>query len=90
MLLVASGPTREYRFLRDQLHRDRTMKTDVLLQTAQAGISQDADNILTEFPSTREELYQYDCIVAFDPDWTQLDAAQVELLETGSPTKPAA
>jgi len=82
VLLIASGPTREYRFLRDQLHRDHTMKTDVLLQTAQGGISQDADNILTEFPSTREELYQYDCIVAFDPDWTQLDAAQVALLES--------
>jgi hypothetical protein len=53
----------------------------VLLQTAQTGMSQDADNILSEFPSTREELYQYDCIVAFDPDWTRLDAAQVELLE---------
>ncbi len=81
VLLIASGPTREYRFLRDQLHRDRSMKTDVLLQTAQPGMSQDADNILSEFPSTREELYQYDCIIAFDPDWTQLDAAQVELLE---------
>ena len=81
VLLMASGPTREYRFLRDQLHRDHTMKTDVLLQTAQSGMSQDADNILSEFPSTRDELYQYDCIVAFDPDWTQLDAAQVELLE---------
>ena len=57
------------------------MNVDVLLQTAQTGISQDADKILTEFPSTRDELYQYDCIVAFDPDWTQLDAAQVELLE---------
>lgn len=81
VLLMASGPTREYRFLRDQLHRDKTMKVDVLLQTAQPGVSQDAENILTEFPSTREELYQYDSIVAFDPDWTELDAAQVELLE---------
>lgn len=81
VLLVASGPTREYRFLRDQLHRDQTMKADVLLQSGQTGMSQDAENILSEFPSSREELYQYDCIVAFDPDWKQLDAAQVELLE---------
>jgi len=81
VLLVASGPTREYRFLRDQLHRDKTMKCDVLLQTAQPGMSQDAEDILDEFPTTREELYQYDAIVAFDPDWTELDAAQVELLE---------
>ncbi len=81
VLLMASGPTREYRFLRDQLHRDKTMKADVLLQTGQPGMSQDAENILSEFPTTREELYQYDCIVAFDPDWKQLDAAQVDLLE---------
>ena len=81
VLLVASGPTREYRFLRDQLRRDRTMQVDVLLQTGQPGMSQDASQILTAFPSSRDELFQYDCIVAFDPDWTQLDAAQVELLE---------
>jgi hypothetical protein len=82
VLLFASGPTRDYRFLRDQLHRDPTMKVDVLLQTAQPGISQDANDILSSFPSTRDDLYQYDCIVAFDPDWTKLDAAQVALLES--------
>jgi von Willebrand factor type A domain len=82
VLLFASGPSRDYRFLRDQLHRDSTMKADVLLQTGQPGISQDANDILSSFPATREELYQYDCIVAFDPDWTKLDAAQVALLES--------
>jgi hypothetical protein len=82
VLLFASGPTRDYRFLRDQLHRDPTMKVDVLLQTAQPGISQDANDILTNFPATRDDLYQYDCIVAFDPDWTKLDAAQVALVES--------
>lgn len=81
VLLFASGPMRDYQFLRNQLHRDATMITDVYLQTSQAGISQDANKILAHFPSTAEELYQYDCIVAFDPDWTKLDAAQVALVE---------
>ena len=81
VLLFASGPMRDYQFLRNQLHRDATMIIDVLLQTGQPGISQDANTILDHFPSTAEELYQYDCIVAFDPDWTKLDAAQVELVE---------
>jgi hypothetical protein len=54
---------------------------DVLLQMSPPGISQDADKILAAFPSSREELFEYDAIVAFDPDWTQLDAQQVELLE---------
>ena len=81
VLLVASGPTREYRFLRNQLRRDRHATVDIWLQSALPGISQDADRILDAFPPTKEDLYPYDCIVAFDPDWTQLDALQVELLE---------
>lgn len=82
VLLIASGPTREYRFLRNQLRRDRHATVDIWLQSAQEGISQDADHILNEFPLTKEELYSYDCIVAFDPDWTLLDAQQVDLLES--------
>jgi len=81
VLLIASGPTREYRFLRNQLRRDRHATVDVWLQSALPGISQDSDRILDDFPLTKEELYSYDCIVAFDPDWTQLDAQQVDLLE---------
>ena len=82
VLLIASGPTRDYRFLRNQLRRDSHSTVDVLLQSALPGVSQDADKLLAEFPNTREELYEYDCIVAFDPDWTQLDAFQVDLLES--------
>ena len=81
VLLFASGPMRDYQFLRNQLFRDPTMIADVYLQTGQPGISQDANKILDHFPSTANELYQYDCIVAFDPDWTKLDAAQVQLIE---------
>jgi hypothetical protein len=81
VLLVASGPTRDYRFLRNQLRRDRHVKVDVLLQGAQEGISQDADRILAAFPATPEELFSYDVIVAFDPDWTKLSSEQVDLLE---------
>ena len=50
VLLFASGPMRDYQFLRNQLHRDATMIVDVLLQTAQTGISQDANTILDHFP----------------------------------------
>jgi hypothetical protein len=81
VLLFASGPMRDYQYLRNQLFRDKTMTVDVLLQTAQSGISQDAHEILDRFPTTAEELYPYDCIVAFDPDWTELEPDQVELLE---------
>ena len=82
VLLLASGATRDYRFLRDQLRRDRYATVDVLLQNALPGISQGADKIVEEFPRTKEVLYNYDCIVAFDPDWSQLDVEQAELLES--------
>jgi hypothetical protein len=68
VLLFAGGPTREYNFLRNLLFRDRDTISDVFLQTGQPGISQEADDILFDFPRTADELFEYDCIVAFDPD----------------------
>ncbi|MDA7980388.1 MAG: hypothetical protein MPJ50_16645 [Pirellulales bacterium] len=81
VLLFASGPTREYLFVRNQLNRDESMIVDVLLQNAREGISQDANEILDEFPLRKTELYEYDAIVAFDPDWRELSETQVELLQ---------
>ena len=81
VLLLAGGPTREYQFLRSQLYRDRSTTLDVLLQSGQPGMSQEADVILDDFPVTRDEMYDYDCVVALDPDWQALDTTQMELLE---------
>lgn len=81
VLTVAGGPTREYRFVRNLLYRDNSIELDIWLQTGQPGLSQDADRILSQFPSTAEELFQYDAIVVFDPDWSKLDAASLQLLD---------
>jgi hypothetical protein len=81
VLLIAGGPSRDYRFLRTLLFRDHSMEVDVLLQSALSEISQEADRILNAFPKQKNDLYEYDCIVAIDPDWTKLDAAQIELLD---------
>lgn len=81
ILLFAGGPTREYQFLRNQLKRDRDAVVDILLQNAQPGISQDARKILDDFPSTMQELAEYDTIVAFDPDWRELNETQIDLLD---------
>ncbi|MHB0956154.1 MAG: VWA domain-containing protein [Pirellulaceae bacterium] len=81
VLLIAGGPTREYSFLRNQLYRDRDITLDVWLQSSTPGSSQEAANILTDFPELVDDLFQYDCIVAFDPDWMKLDELQTELLD---------
>ena len=56
VLLMASGPTREYQFTRNVLERDEGFAVDVLLGTASRGASQDARKILEAFPATAEEL----------------------------------
>lgn len=90
VLLIASGPTRDYVFLSNQLQRstnaggepnDKNMIVDVWLQSGSEGVSQDANEILTEFPSTPQQLFEYDAIVAFDPDWKLLSEAETDLLE---------
>ncbi len=81
VLLIAGGPSREFRFLRNQLFRDRDTTVDVMLQSGTTGMSQEADDILYEFPEVADELFQYDCIVAFDPDWLKFNELQVELLD---------
>ena len=81
VLLIAGGPTREYRFLRNMLYRDKDIEVHVHLQTGDVGISQESDDILLDLPAIADELFVYDCIVAFDPDWLQLDEIQIELVE---------
>jgi hypothetical protein len=81
VLLMAGGPMRDFIFLRNQLFRDKEVVSDVWLQSGKPGISQDAHEILYKFPETADELFEYDAIVAFDPDWEQLDELQVKLLE---------
>lgn len=81
VLVMAGGPGRDYQFLRNLLFRDRDTTLDVWLQSGEPGISQESHNLLFEFPSLADELFEYDCIVAFDADWTVLNDRQVDLLE---------
>ncbi|OYP28869.1 hypothetical protein [Rhodopirellula sp. MGV] len=81
VLLVAGGPTREYRFVRNLLYREKSIRLDAWLQSGQPGMSQDADALVSEFPATAAELFEYDAIAMFDPDWTQITAEQLELLD---------
>ncbi|MDG2013439.1 MAG: VWA domain-containing protein [Pirellulaceae bacterium] len=81
VLLIAGGPMRDYQFLRNQLYRDANVELDVWLQLARPGADQEADNLLFGFPETDDALDQYDCIVAFDPDWRLLSKQQADALE---------
>ena len=81
---------REYQFLRNQLFRDRYTTVDVLLQSGRPGMSQEARKILDDFPATRQEMWDYDCVVAFDPDWEEIGAAGRNCWRNGWRNKGAA
>ena len=81
VLIFAGGPTREYQFVRNLLYRDVTVQSHLLLQTGGPGMSQEADELLTEFPTTDEQMAAYDCVLCFDADFLKLDQASVDVLE---------
>ncbi|NQV28765.1 MAG: VWA domain-containing protein [Rhodopirellula sp.] len=82
VLVIAGGPMRDYQFVRNMLYRHSAIQTDVWLQTADAAgaVSQEANKILTSFPASKEELFDYDVIVGFDPDWNRLSSEQIDLV----------
>ncbi len=80
VLLISGGPMRDYQFTRNLLFRDPSIELDVWLQTGRSGISQESSKLLFEFPATEAEIFQYDVIVGFDPDWKQVPAAGREAL----------
>lgn len=81
VLAIAGGPMRDYLLARNALYRHKSMEIDVWLQSGEPGIGQDADNVLFDFPSGREELFRYDVVMAFDPDWERIPEESRKLLE---------
>lgn len=80
VLLIAGGPMRDYRFVRNLLYRDSSIELNVWLQTGAIGISQESDELLFDFPKSREELFEYDVIIGFDPDWSRIPDQQINAL----------
>ena len=84
VLLISSGPMRDYQFVRNALFRHSGIESDVWLQSVTdenvGFVSQEAKTLLTKFPATEAELFAYDVIVAFDPDWSRLSAEQQTFL----------
>ncbi|NIP84197.1 MAG: hypothetical protein GTO03_00990 [Planctomycetales bacterium] len=80
VLLIAGGPSREYRFLRTLLRRDKYIDLEVLLQSMRRDTLDDSGYV-AEFPSTRDQLAGYDAVVALDPDWLGVGAAAAAALE---------
>ncbi|WP_417380550.1 hypothetical protein [Gimesia sp.] len=79
VLVIAGGPMRDYRFARTMLYRHPSIQSSVWLQSAPPGVSQDANELLYEFPE-RADLFEYDVVLAFDVNWELLSAEQMQNL----------
>ena len=80
VLLVQSGPSWEFRRLKDMLERESTIELDVVLQEADRGYSEVDESALSVFPVRREDLFAYDAILFGDVDRTFLSALDMQNL----------
>lgn len=84
VLIISSGPMRDYRFVRNMLFRHTGISSDVWLQTVTdknlGMVSQEADKVLIRFPESEADLFEYDVIVAFDANWSLLSSDQQKYL----------
>ena len=80
VLLVAGGPSHEFRILRNLLMRDKTIDVSCWLLSADEGFPQDGDVRLEKLPATREELEAFDVFAFLDPDAERLDPEFAKLV----------
>ena len=73
VLLVAGGPSWEYRFVSRLLERDDTFDLSCWLQTADYRAVRDGNTIIDHMPRTPEELFQYDAVILMDPNREEFD-----------------
>jgi len=80
VLLVASAPSREYRFLGALLERDPGFELSVWLQSKTPGMPQAGNAPLTRFPARREDVLYYDAVLLLDPDPHDFSSEWVDYL----------
>ena len=80
VLYVDGYPRWEYRYLKNQMIRDKTVDISCLLTSADPQFRQEGDNPITRFPETLEELMGYDVVVFGDVDPRQFSDSQLALV----------
>ena len=82
VLYVEGYPRYEYRYLKNILLREETIRSSVLLLSADAEFAQEGSDPIRRFPETAEELGQYDVVLFgdVDPTGAWLSPAQARLL----------
>jgi uncharacterized membrane protein len=83
LLFVDGYPRWEYRYIKNSLVRDKTMKVNCLLTSADPTFVQEASDGVTPiraFPATLDQLLPYDVILFGDVDQHEFTDAQLQLI----------
>jgi uncharacterized membrane protein len=80
VLYVDGYPRWEYRYLKNEMIRDRTVDISCLLTSADPSFKQEGDVPITRFPESIEELMGYDVVLLGDVDPRQFSDAQLQLI----------
>ncbi len=79
ILLVDQSPRWEFRYLQAMLLRDRRIELKCFLVEGDAGISRDSSSpYIAQFPTRKEDLFQYDLVIFGDVDPKAISTAQLE------------
>ena len=89
VLLIAGGPSHEYRTLKTQLIRDRAVNVSCWLQSAKPDYPQEGNTPLDALPADRETLSGYDVFILLDPDPRRLtqrfcESVRARVLDDGA------
>ena len=82
VLLIAGGPSWEYRFVSRLLERDATFDVSCWLQSADLNAVRDGNTIIDHLPILAEELFEYDVVILMDPDREEIDESWCRLIDT--------
>lgn len=80
VLYVDGYPRWEYRYLKNEMIRDKSVDISCLLASADAGFAQEGDRPIRRFPESIQELMDYDVLVIGDVDPRFFTDTQLQLI----------
>ncbi|MBN1422197.1 MAG: VWA domain-containing protein [Planctomycetes bacterium] len=81
VLLIAGGPSYEYRFLKTLLKRDDRIELSAWLESADPEFPQEGDKRIEKLPAEAEEIAAYEVVILCDPDASGFPEGLAGLLE---------
>lgn len=80
-LLIAGGPSYEYRYLQNLLRRDRRIHVAAWLMSADPDFPQEGNESLRKLPDNEKDLFDFDVVILIDVDPDGLPVGFPSLLE---------